>query len=301
MAVKEKKAKKEKPVKEKPVKKQKKKEVPQQWVLSPINEPVLDYHVYEMSLGEKLLYGFLAFLVGGALGLLFYGGLFKRDGEATTATMISNVVVFVVAGLIAAKVFLPMRREQLLKKRQHDLRTQFRNMLESLTASLASGNTVLDAYISALEDMKNQYSESAYITVELDQIVAAARNNIDLETMVDDLAKRSGIEDIEDFSNVFRVARGPGGNIADVMRQTHDIIGDKMTIEDEITSKMSSNQLELNVIMVAPVMIVGMLRFSSGTFAENFSSPAGVVATTIGLIIFYFAYRLGQKIVNSVR
>lgn len=278
-----------------------KKEPEPQWLASPINERVLNYHVYVMSGGEKLLYAAMAIVVGGALGLLFYGGMFKRDGEATTATMVSNIIVFVVAGLIAAKMFLPMRSEQLLKKRQHDLRSQFRNMLESLTASLASGSTVMDAFDNALGDMRNQYSETAYISLELDQIVTAARNNIDIETMLDDLAKRSGVENIEDFSNVFRVARGPGGNIANVMRQTHDIIGDKMTIEDEITSKMSSNQLELNVIMLAPVMIVGMLRLSSGSFADNFSSPLGVAATTVGIVIFYFAYRLGQKIVNSVR
>lgn len=288
--------------KEKKPKKHKNKEEPRpQWVMSPINETVLDYHVYEMSVAEKLFYSIVAFVVGGAVGLLFYGGLFKRDGEATTATLISNAVVFIVVGLIAVRFFLPMRVQQLLKKRQHDLRTQFRNMLESLTASLTSGSTVLDAFTSAWSDMKNQYSETAYITVELDQIVIAARNNIDIEVMLDSLAKRSGVEDIEDFSNVFRVARAPGGNVANVMRQTHDIIGDKMTIEDEITSKMSSNQLELNVIMLAPIMIVGMLRFSSGSFADNLTSPAGVIATTVGIVFFYLAYRLGQNIVNSVR
>lgn len=288
--------------KEKPAKKSKKKAEPRpQWVQSPINEAVLDYHVYEMGTAEKLLYGILAFVIGGAVGLLFYGGMFKRDGEPTNATIIANFAVFVVVGLIVARIFLPMRTEQLLRKRQHDLRTQFRDMLESLTASLSAGSTVLDAFASAWDDMRNQYSETAYITMELDQIVTAAKNNIDIEMMLDSLAKRSGVEDIEDFSNVFRVARGPGGNIANVMRQTHDIIGDKMTIEDEITSKISSNRLELNVIMLAPIMIVGMLRFSSGSISENMTSPIGIAATTVGIVMFCIAYRMGQNIVNSVR
>ena len=74
-----------------------------------------------------------------------------------------------------------------------------------------------------------------------------------------------------------------------------------MQIEDEITSKMSSNQLELNIIMVAPVLIVGMLRLSNQTFAENFASPMGVVVITIGLGLFYLAYRMGRGIVDEVK
>lgn len=273
----------------------------QQWAVNPINEQVLDYRVYVMNGTEKIMYSLLAFACGGMAGLLFYGGLFKKDGVPTIMTYLANLSVFVMIGLVAVAIFLPMRRRQLLRKRTKDLRAQFRDMLSSLTASLSAGNTVLDSFFHAQKDMENQYGNTAYISTELDTIVRAARNNIDLETMVEDLAKRSGIEDIEDFANVFRVARGPGGNISSVMRQTHDIIGEKMAIEDEIASKMHSNEMELNVIMVAPIFIIAFLRFSSGTFSENFSKPSGVLATTVGLALFALAYIMGRKIVTSVR
>ena len=53
--------------------------------------------------------------------------------------------------------------------------------------------------------------------------------------------------------------------------------------------------------MVAPVLIVGMLRLSNQTFAENFASPMGVVVITIGLGLFYLAYRMGRGIVDEVK
>lgn len=283
--------------------KSKKKEKPArqpQWVKNPAQEDVLNYHVYQMSPGELLLYTVLSFALGGAAGLVFYGGLFSRDGEATTLTMISNVVIFVVVGIVASRVFLPIREEQLKNRRQMALRSQFRSLLESLATSMTV-DTVEQSFRAAYRDMVIQYGDDAYITREMREIVAAGNNEIGLEVMLADFAKRSGCEDIQDFSDVFGASRRRGGKIAQVVRQTHDIIGEKMEIEDEITSKMSSNQVELNVITVAPVAIVLMLRVTNQTFAENFASPTGVLVMTIALGLFYLAYRMGQKIVTDAK
>lgn len=278
-------------------KKQKNSPCPQ-WVQNALNNPVRDYHVYVMTAIERSLYFVLAFVVGGLVSQVFYGGLFQRDGMATTLTHISNVAVFIIVGLVAARFFFPMRNEQLLRKSQLDLRSQFRDMLESITAALSANDTVPQAFDYAWKSMKLQYSENAYIVQELGHICEAISNNYPLIDAIEDLASRSACEDIESFSNVFRACYGPGGNMKEVMRQTHDIICDKMKIEDEIRSKVSANQLELNIITVAPILIVGMLRFSGGSFAENFASPAGVISITVAIILFIVAYRMGQKIVN---
>ena len=82
-----------------------KKEPVSQWAKNPLNETVLDYHNYEMTQSEKVLYFVLAFLVGGIVSQFFYGGLFKEDGAPTLLTYISNAAAFVVVGLIAGKVF----------------------------------------------------------------------------------------------------------------------------------------------------------------------------------------------------
>ena len=266
-----------------------------------LKDPVMDYHVYEMTDAEKRIYSLIALVVGGFVGLIFYGGLFKVGGEATIWTWLANLGVFLTTGILAVVIFLPMRTEQLLEKRQKELRSQFRDMLQILTNSLVTG-TVDRAFHSACKSMEKQYSKSAYITKELNQIDASASNDgIPLEDLLEDFAKRSGVEDIEDFSNVFKVTRRSGGNIANIMRSTHSIIGEKMEIEDEITSKMKSNQLELNVIMVSPFVIVAFLRFGNASFGERFTTPSGLLASTVGICLFIFAWYLGQKIVKSVR
>lgn len=74
---------------------------------SPINNPVLNYRVYYLSITEKIIINIVLIVVGGLVGLVFYGGLFKEYGENTIATTISNAVIFIVIGLVTRKLFLP--------------------------------------------------------------------------------------------------------------------------------------------------------------------------------------------------
>ena len=268
-----------------------------QWAKNPLNETVLDYHNYEMTQSEKVLYFVLAFLVGGIVSQFFYGGLFKEDGAPTLLTYISNAAAFVVVGLIAGKVFLPVRCRQLAEKRRGVLRKQFRDLLESLTASLAANSTVRDAFHTAYTDMCMQYSDDAMISKELDQFRRAEQVNVTLDVMMDDFAKRSGVEEIQDFNNVFQVCYGPGGNMSRVIGQTHDIICERMEIEDEIEAKIHANETELNIIMIAPVLIIALMRGSNETFANNLATPLGVITVTGALVAFVGAYIWGQKII----
>lgn len=268
-----------------------------QWKTNPLNERVLDYRVYEMTLGEKILYFLLAFLLGGVVSQFFYGGLFQEDGVPTLLTHISNTVAFVTVGAVAGGVFLPVRCRQLAEKRRLLLRGQFRDMLESLTASLAANSTVRDAFHRAYDDMNMQYSEDALIVKELDQFRRAEKANVPLNEMMQDFAQRSGMDEIQDFNNVFQACYGPGGNMSRVINQTHDIICQRMEVEDEIQAKIHANETELNLIMLAPAMMVTLMRSANESFARNLASPMGVAAVTAGLAMFAGAYIWGQKII----
>ncbi len=265
---------------------------------SPLNNKMLNYKVYYMSAGEKVLYFLLTFVLGGLVGYVFYGGLFKYDGEATMATYISNIVIFTGVGLIAAKVFLPAIVESLLRKRNKQLQKQFMDLLEGLSASLSAGNTVNDSFLNACNDMKNQYTDKDYIIMELQEIAAGLNNGRTLEEMLVNFGNRSNNEDIYNFSNVISNCYRLGGNFKDVVRRTRGIIGDKIAISDEIDTKLASNKLQHNAMCVMPIVLVAMLKTSSPSFAQNLSSFLGVLVTTLAVGIFVASYFWGQKIID---
>ena len=276
----------------------KKKERGPKTILSPLNNPMPNYAEYYMSAGERLVSFLCLFVAGGAVGLVFYGGLFQRDGAATLATYISNLVVFVVVGLIAARVFFPAVRNMLKTRRAKALRLQFRDMLETLSTSLASGNTVMDAFLNARGDMLNQYTEGDLIIQELTEIEMGLRNGETLETMLSAFGERSDNEDIQNFSNVISNCFRIGGDFKTAVRKTRDIITEKMAIEDEIQTKVASNRLQHNAMCLMPIALVWLIKSMSDTFAENLASPIGVVVTTVAIAIYVASYFWGRKIID---
>lgn len=268
------------------------------YIASPLNNDMINYAEYYLSAPEKIFFFLLTFLAGGLAGQVFYGGLFKVDGEATTATFISNLVVFCVIGGIAAKVFIPVLRDRMREKRSRKLEKQFINMLDGLASSLAAGNTVNDAFVNAKDDMRNQYSEEEVIVQEVSEIVLGLENGKTLEEMIAAFGARSNSEDIENFSNVISNCYRMGGNFKDVIRKTRDIISEKSVIADEITTKLASNKLQHNAMCIMPIALVAMLKMSSSSFADNLASALGVVVTTMAIGLFVASYFWGQKIID---
>lgn len=273
-------------------------ELEPEFLPSPLNNPMINYKVYYMSMGEKIGAFMLTMFLGGFVGLVFYGGLFKDGNDATMATTISNTVVFLLIGGLATKVFMPAVRTKLLMKRKKALRKQFMDLLEILSASLSSGNTVNDAFISAKTDLRNQYSEKEYIIVELNEIVSGLANGKSLEEMIIAFGVRSDNEDIENFGNVISNCYRLGGDFKDVIVRTRSILGDKVAIEDEIQTKLASNKLQLNAMCVMPIGLVAMLKFTNQSFARNLATGIGVAVTTFAVAIFVGSYFWGQKITD---
>ncbi|MBQ8627787.1 MAG: type II secretion system F family protein [Agathobacter sp.] len=276
----------------------KEKIVEPQYIFSPLNNYMINYKVYYMSLGEKVLSFLVTLIIGGAVGLVFYGDLFKVEGEPTTATHISNVVVFIGVGLLAAKIFIPAITAKLKEQRDKKLQKQFLDFLETLLVSLTAGNTVNDSFINAERDLQNQYSEGEMIVRELMEITTGLSNGKTLEEMLISFGDRSNNEDILNFSNVMSNCYRLGGDFKDVVRKTSDIINDKIAVAQEIETKISSNKLQLNAMTLMPIALVAMLKMSSPSFAENLSSFLGVLVTTVAIGIFVASYFWGQKIVD---
>ena len=274
-------------------------ELEPQYYLSATNMQTLNYKVYYMKPMEKLAYFLLAFAVGAAVGYLFYGGIGKDEfGNPTTLTWILNILIPTAIGLIAGRLFVPMRVKSIIAKRRNNLRHQFKDMLEALTTSLGAGKNVNDAFFSVYEDMKVQYDSETFILKELEIVIAGIHNNVALEEVLEDFGKRSNIDDIKSFANVFKISYRKGGNIKDVIRNTHSILSDKMEISEDIETLVTSTKMEQNIMLVMPIALISIIKMMSPEFAANFVTPTGIISTTISIIIFVVAYFIGSGVLE---
>lgn len=266
---------------------------------SATNMQTINYRVYYMKPVEKTLYFLVAFVAGALVGYLFYGGIGKDEfGQPTVLTWVLNILIPVAVGAVAGRIFLPMRVKAIIAKRKNELNHQFRDMLEALTTSLGAGKNANDSFVSVYEDLKIQYDSEAYILKELEVIISGIHNNVAIRDVLEDFGNRSDNDDIKSFANVFKISYRKGGNIKDIIRNTHSILSDKMEIAEDIETLVTSNKLEQNIMIVMPIALIAVIKMMSPEFAANFVTPSGIISTTISIVIFVVAYIIGKSVLD---
>lgn len=240
-----------------------------------------DYHVYHMKRIDYLV----------AWGIGFAGVLIVMFA------FFNNFLIALIGGVVSAKVLSKYYREYRKKKQAEELRNQFKDLLESLTSSYSAGQNTVEAFTDAYSDMVSIYGENADISAEIQIICTGLRNNINIEELLLDFAKRSGLDDAMSFANVFEVCNRQGGDLKRIVSETREIINDKIEIEMEIETMLSGSKNELNIMMVMPVIIVVMLK-GLGTTMAGANTPATVLVKIICIGIFGLAYVMGRKITD---
>lgn len=248
-----------------------------------VDGELLDYSVYIMSPRERAGYLILAAVVLFAVGYVFY----------------QNVIISViVAGL--AFLYPKMRSQELLRKRQDQLSMQFKQALYSLSSSLSAGKSVENAFKEVSGDLKMLYTDpNTYIIREFDAINHKINNGVQIEDALADLGSRAGLEDISNFVDVFVICKRTGGNLAEVIRRTSSIIGDKLQVQQDIKVLLAQKQFEAKAMMVAPIGMVAMMSWSSPDYmAPLFQLGIGTVVMTVSLLIMGAAFWGLSKIMD---
>ncbi len=238
-----------------------------------------DYTVYILSPRERILAILAGFGIGFVASYIYF----------------DNMPVSIVVGLVIAYKAMSIYQGMLFRKRQKELRLQFRDLLESLSNSYTVGMTANRAFHTAYNDMTVEHGADSYITREV-QLICAAHDNqgIEIKDMLNDFAARSGIDDVRSFAGVFHVSSDLGGDIAKIIRETRDMIGEKIEIEMEIQTMVTGQRNQLNVLAVMPLVMSVITRF----FEQDSGAVLVIGVKLAALALFVFAYWLGTKIVD---
>lgn len=176
---------------------------------------------------------------------------------------------------------------------------QFREMMQAVIAGLQAGYSIENSFVHAYEDMRLLYGAGAMISRELKTIARKLKNNQNIEDALDDLAKRAQIQDITDFAEVFRIAKRSGGDLPGILRNTADLIGDRIEVQREIATQISSKKMEQGIMDLVPFGIILYIDATSpGFFDPLYHSVFGVAVMSGMLAVYIGAYLLAEKILD---
>lgn len=242
-----------------------------------------DYNEYNMSIFEKVLYAVIAGAVLFAVGYVFYQNM-----------ILSGILAL--GGLLYPK----MRKKQIIAARKNKLNLQFKDMLYSLSSAVGAGNSVEKALSVTLEDMRQQYNDpNAFIIKELELMVNRVAMNRTIEEILNDFAERSHLEDIQTFANIFEISKRTGGNLIEIIRNTTQIIADKIETQTEIETMIAGQQMEQKVLTVLPIGLVFFMTKTGGGFMDPiFTTVGGRIIATISLGVILLGTLWSKKIAD---
>ncbi len=230
----------------------------------------------------------------------------ERVRTILAAAVILGVLYLFYHSLWAAPLAVPgiliyrkMRKKELETQRADRLRVQFRDMLESLAASLRVGYSVENALKECRQEMELIYGEGSVICEELGLMLNQFRLGMTAEEVFREFARRNRVEDIDTFSSVFSIAKRTGGDMVSIIRRTSDNIAGRLDTRIEIAVLVSSRKLEHHIMTLIPAgMILYINLTSNGLLDPLYGNPLGILIMTVCLGICVAALLMGKKIIQ---
>ena len=226
--------------------------------------------------------------------------LLKGWGLLTVlAVLFYKSIIAVLLFSPGALLLLKYQEKKLAKERQWQFTQQFRQGILGLSAALHAGYSVENAFGEAVKDLKLMYEEDTDIVREFSYITRQLSMNQTVEQALEELAERTGIEEVQNFSEVFRTAKRTGGDLMKIIQQTGKQIGDKIEVKREMQVAIAQKQYEANIMAIVPLGIILYMWVASPGFLDClYHNLFGWIFMSVLLVCYGGAYMLMQKITD---
>ena len=239
----------------------------------------IEYETYTLSRREWVLYGAEGILLAAVLDYVFY------------RSFLLILLIF------PAGILFPLALKKKLKQRRMEkLRGEFKDAILAVASGLNAGYSVENAFAVSLKEMEEIHGSDSMIAQEIRLILRKVRLNLTFEEALGDFAKRSGLDDVKNFSDVFLSARKSGGELMKIIARTAEIIGEKIRIQEEILTATASRRMEQKIMSAIPILIVVYIELTSpGFFEILYSTMGGRILMTICLGIYLVSCQLAKS------
>ena len=242
---------------------------------------IRDYSKYELSEQQKVVLYVIGYSCLFSVAYIFYHSLIL-------ASLLGILV----------KLSTPYVERYMAEKRRNKLNLQFKDLLYSLSASVAAGRQMAEAICDAERSMSMLYDSDELIMIELKHMkLNIVENKESDRILLQDFARRSCCEDINNFVQVYITCRDLGGDLAKIIEHATNVITDKMTIEREIRVITNQKKMEGRLISLMPFVMLLAMNFLSYSYVEPlYTTIAGRIIMTAALVTIGAGIYLMEKL-----
>lgn len=247
------------------------------------------YKIYYFTGKEKVKYLLLSLGCVLFLSCFFYGTPF----------------VTVLLLPLAVRIYVGMQNNR-QKQRKRDLEIQFGDFLIYLSANLRAGFSVENAFMESAKDIRSLYGARGMdsrnlIGAELKKMEKDFSYNRPLAGFLTELGERSDVEHIREFGDIFSLAVKSGGNLPSVIESAATLIGDEISLKQEIAVAVSGKLFEQKIMNIIPFLLTGYIEIGNpGFFKGLYEGVTGRGVMTVCLFCYLGARSLANRILLDI-
>ncbi len=243
---------------------------------------IKDYRIYKFTKREKVLCLLEGMLLNVVISILFY-----------------DSYIAAIPGMMLVVFYFKEKKHVLARKRMQGMRKELKEFLNLLIAALQTGRSLENAFAEASKDLARYVENETPFVVELKQICVKVNLGEPLEKLLREFSRRSHLEELEYFSEVFSVGKRSGGNIIAIMKNTIHMLQERMEAEEEIVTAITDKKLEFQLMTVIPLAIILYLRIGAGNLINHlYGNVTGICVMTVCLVIYGGCYLYGKRLLE---
>ncbi len=197
-------------------------------------------------------------------------------------------------------LYLKRSRHRRRHRQNRQVLMQFKECIEAVAASMRAGYAVENAFLDSIADIRSMFGEGCVMEQELQLLRQGLYNNVTLEVLLTEMGQRCALEEMQEFAEVFAIARRNGGSIPVIIDAASSSVSRRLAVEEETETLLSARKLEQRVMNAMPFLIVWYVEVSNpGYFDILYGNPAGVALMTGCMGVYLAAYLLSERIFDK--
>lgn len=177
------------------------------------------------------------------------------------------------------------------------LNLEFKEGLQGIAAALNAGYSIENALLESQKDLTVLYGSDSLLYREFQVMLEQLHLNQPVESVFDDFAGRSGVEDIRSFAEIFRTAKRSGGDLVAITRTSAERIGEKIEVSREIRTMIAGKQMEGKIMNMVPLGMILYFWICSPGFLDCFYTGLwGRLMMSCFLAVYLAAYLWSDRI-----
>ena len=119
--------------------------------------------------------------------------------------------------------------------------------------------------------------------------------------MMEELGRKSGVEQIGEFAQVFSIAKRSGGNVAGVIATTVQVIHRQVEARKEARTILAARRMEQRIMSLMPFCIVLYVKLGNpGYFDSLYHNLKGILIMSLCMGVYMAAWSLSERILRRL-